>query len=113
MSTHPPVEPPVKPPADKNVKDTAHPDRIVQCPKCLAIFQESTLLIPPPPAEYPKLLYKLVPKAKTPPFPEPDEEIQTRVVNNEEEEKKEEGEGWQKDVPQPKPKDAKEEPKKK
>ena len=103
LSHSTPVAPPVSDKsADKSTKDTAPPDKAVQCPKCLAVFPESQLLTPAPPAEYPKMLYKLVPKPKPPSPDEPEEELQTVVVQNEEEQKKDESEGWQKDVPQPK-----------
>ena len=52
--------------------------------------------------EYPRLLYKLVPKPKPPAPEEETEELRYFTVNSEEEEKKAEGEGWSKDVPKPK-----------
>ena len=109
MLTHPTAPPPEK--SDKNAKDTgAKEDKAVECPRCHAVFPESQLITPAPPLEFPRLLYKLVAKPKPPSPDEPEEELQTRIANNEEELKKDESEGWQKDVPQPK-KDDKSGPK--
>lgn len=76
------------------------PHVLAKCPNCgeLVFFDE---LQPYVPLEFPKLLYKEKPKDAKPTDAEPPE-IETVVVQNAEEEKKKEGEGWSKDVPQPK-----------
>lgn len=76
---------------------------IVKCPNCGALFdKESAALTPWEPQEFPKAMYKTVPKPKQPPADEPEEEVVTVVVANEEEEKKKAEEGFSEDAPVPK-----------
>lgn len=93
---------PEKPKEEKKV------DKLVQCPRCEAIFHESELITPRH-DEYPRVVFKPHPKEDpkdkaAEPEPPPD----TKTVANEEELKKAESEGWSKDPP--KPKDAKHDP---
>ena len=88
MSTHQTTPQPTAPPAPLPAN--------AYCPTCGQVLPPLQI------QEFPKAMYKLVPKpSPTKPWEE-EEQLQTVIVQNPDEEKKETSEGYSKDVPQPK-----------